>query len=126
MADLDRRMANLVRAIEEGGVDYGVLSARITELKAARADAERRLEDLSSPLDVLTEEMVVRYLKAQGRSGSIDRSDFLQAKKFVDLYVHEIVVPPDGSPEVVFSLSLGADSDGVGGGTWAATKRIRR
>lgn len=50
----------------------------------------------------------------------IDRHDQLAEKKIVDLYVHEIKVFSE-KIDVVLRFDLGADKDGVGGGTWAKT-----
>lgn len=42
--------------------------------------------------------------------------DPLAKKKIVDLYVHEIKVFPN-KVDVTLKINLGADKDGVGGGT---------
>lgn len=66
-------------------------------------------------MEGLTEEMVLKYLSAT-KNTLFDRLNLLECKKIMDLYVHEIKVIGD-SIDVLFKIPLGADKDGVGGGT---------
>jgi len=113
--EVNRKIDNIVKAVEDGSLDYDILSSRLKELKARREELEACLADLSSPTQEITEEMVLKYLSTlQGTA--FDSMDDFAKKKFVDLYVHEVVVSED-KIEVVLKFCLGVDKNGVGGAT---------
>lgn len=115
LAEIEMKIGNIVTAIENGAVDFDVLGGRIRELKKRREVLQEYLDTKSSPLSKMTEEMIYKFLSATQEKG-IDRTDFLAKKKTVDLYVHVVKAFPD-KVEVTLKLDLGADKDGVGGGT---------
>ncbi len=91
--------------------------AASSPLKAlkARKEGQAQLDSLKAAFPEITEEMVLKYLSAT-QGSVIDRADPLAQKKIVDLYVHEVKVFND-RVDVVLKVTLGADKDGVGGGT---------
>ncbi len=115
LAQIETKIENLIAAIEDGSIDFQLLGDRIKVLKKRKDDLQEYLASKSSTLSKMTEEMVIAYLSATQKKG-IDRSNFLAKKKTVDLHVHEIKAFPDKT-EVLLKLNLGADKDGVGGGT---------
>lgn len=115
LADVEGKIGNLIRAIEDGAIDYDILAARLRALKARKEELQAQLDSLKAAFPEITEEMVLKYLSAT-QGSVIDRADLLAQKKIVDLYVHEVKVFND-RVDVVLKVTLGADKDGVGGGT---------
>lgn len=58
LTDVDRKIGNIVKAIEDGAVDYEILSGRLRALKARRDELQTILDTLKSPFSEITEEMV--------------------------------------------------------------------
>lgn len=118
LVDVERKMGNIIKAIEDGTIDYDILASRLKALKARKDELQCRLYSLRSPLSDITEEVVIKYLSAiQG--DVINRLDQLAEKKIVDMYIHNVKVFSNEVNEinVTLKLELGADKDGVGGGT---------
>jgi site-specific DNA recombinase len=114
LADIDKKIGNIVKAIEDGA-EYDILSGRLKELKKRKEEIQEHLNTLRTPLSDITEEMIIKYLSATQKD-MMDRPDQLSKKKIVDIYVHEIKVFSD-KVDVMLKLDFGADKDGVGGGT---------
>ena len=74
------------------------------------------LDTLRSPMEGLTEEMVVQYLLTTKKT-LVNRENLVECKKIMDLYVHQIKVFNDDCIDILFKIPLCADKDGVGGGT---------
>lgn len=109
---LNANIANIVKAVE-GGANFKIFGTRLNELEAQRENLQCRLDALRSPLDGLTEEMVLSYLSAIPKLNMGHLTD-LEKKKIVDTYVHEVKVFKD-STNVDLMLNIGADKHGVGG-----------
>ena len=115
LADAEKKMGNIIKAVEDGSIDYDILSGRLKALKSRKEELQFKLASMKSPFSEITEEMVIKYLEAiQGTV--IERLDQLAEKKIVDLYVHEIKVFYD-KIDVILKINFGADKGGVGGGT---------
>lgn len=112
MADVNDKITNIVSAVE-GGADFQIFGDRLKELKARREEIQSRLGALKSPLEGITEEMVLGYLSAIPKP-SVGHLTDLEKKKIVDAYVHEITVYQNRT-NVDLKVVIGADKDGVGG-----------
>ncbi len=112
---VERKIGNIIKAIEDGSVDFELLGDRLKSLKARREELECQLSLLTSQLHGLTKEMVLHYLSAT-KNELINRQNPVECKKIMDVYVHEIRVSDD-LVDILFKIPLGADKDGVGGGT---------
>lgn len=114
--EVEKKIGNIIKAIEDGTIEYELLGGRLKTLKARREELECRLDTLRSPVEGLTEEMVMQFLLAT-KDTLVNRESLMECKKIMDLYVHQIKVFNDDSVDVMFKIPLGADKDGVGGGT---------
>ncbi|WP_243276963.1 recombinase family protein [Desulfallas sp. Bu1-1] len=93
-----------------------LLGGRLKTLKSRREELQCRLDTLRSPMEGLTEEMVVQYLLTTKKT-LVNRENLVECKKIMDLYVHQIKVFNDDCIDILFKIPLGADKGGVGGGT---------
>lgn len=116
LQEVERKIANIIKAIEDGTIEYELLGGRLKTLKARREELECRLDTLRSPMEGLTEEMVMQFLFAT-KNTLVNRENLVECKKIMDLYVHSIKVFNDDLIDIMFKIPLGADKDGVGGGT---------
>lgn len=114
LADTLEKIDNIVKAVENGA-DFTIFGPRLKELRARKEDLQYRLEAIKNPLEGITEEMVLTYLSTLPKGDSGDLTD-LDKKKIVDNHVHEVIVYEDHT-NVNLKVVIGADKDGVGGGT---------
>jgi len=112
LADIDRKLDNLVAAIEDGQTDYALIGSRMRQLKELRAQKIARLETLQAPQAGLTLEMVLAYIDTLRRH-LVDRTDIQECQEIIARMVERITVHADkvevvlrfGPPEKVLLRS---------------------
>lgn len=109
LVEVDRKIANLVRALEDGAIDYAMLGPRLKELKNQKLSLESHLDAIKSPLYSVTQERVREYLLAT-YDASRDRTDTVAMRKLIDQYVTEVTVLGKEDLDVVLKFDLAGSS----------------
>lgn len=113
LAEVETKINNIIKAIEDGLPGHKTLGARLNELEIRKEELKTRSDALRSPVAGLTEEVIIRYLSSLENPLS-GRLSEIELKKIIDSYVNEIKVFPEGV-QVVLKVPVGEDKDGVGG-----------
>ena len=92
--DIDRKIDNLLRALEDGHMDYSLIGSRLRELKDVKTQKETRLKTLQASQTGITIDMVRSYLETL-RGRLIDRTDPHECREIVDRMVDRIVIYPE-------------------------------
>jgi hypothetical protein len=61
---VEKKIGNLVGTIEDGSIDYDILSEHLKTLKKRREELQVYLDSVGSPFSDLAEGMVLKYLSA--------------------------------------------------------------
>ena len=102
--DLDRRIKNLFKLVEQGA-ESGSLAERLTELEKQKKAAEQRLADAESEYLVLEKEHIVFWL-SRFCNGDIEDEEF--RRQIIDLLVNSVTVwdEPDGTFKITIGYNL--------------------
>lgn len=91
LVDIQKKMDNLLGAIEGGFMDARIAGARLTTLNQEKEAFERRLIELQSNAPIFDREKVRSYITENQRVLN-NRSDMLACKKLIDRYVVKITL----------------------------------
>lgn len=92
IADIERKVRNLTKAIEDGGIAPDVLVSRIAELESQRKGLSAQLLEEQHSVIHLTKDMVVYYLESV-RKRAIPLES--QKKMLIDLFINSVTVYDD-------------------------------
>jgi len=118
--DTQKKMDNLIAAIESGAVGLDLIGQklrehknRLTRLEVLKADLEQKLS-----LPSFSREMIIRYLKLERKKAS--QPDGYKA--LIDRYLDKVIVYPD-EVQVILKIDLDGDMSGGGGGSRTPVRR---
>lgn len=92
IADIERKVRNLTKAIEASGMAPDVLVARIAELESQRKGLSAQLLEEQHSVIHLTKDMVVYYLESVRKQAIPLES---QKKMLIDLFINSVTVYDD-------------------------------
>lgn len=120
--DTQKKMDNLIAAIESGAVGLDLIGQKLREHKNRLARLEVLKADLEQKLSLpdFSREMIINYLKAERKKAS--QPDGYKA--LIDRYLDKVIVYPE-EIQVVLKFDLDGDMSGGGGAhTFKSTIQI--
>ena len=104
LRDTDRRIANLIAAIEQG-ISTDSTRDRLMELESQKQDLEARCAREKNKAPRLTKEHIIYWLQSF-RQGDINSEDY--RRRIIDTLVNAVFVydPDDGGRRIVFTFNI--------------------
>ena len=114
IAETQKKIGNLIDAIESGAVDLSLVGARLREhrnnldrLETLKRDIEKRLS-----LRSFDKQLIIDYLKTEREKALTPEG----GKALIKRYVDKVIIYPD-NVQVILKLDLDGDMTGGGGGS---------